>query len=62
VTLLNASLTLDLGAWQLRGGVINATDEQYRVAGNSSFSTSAGYAESIYSRPRNYFISASLDF
>jgi iron complex outermembrane receptor protein len=62
VTLLNASLTLELGAWRLRAGVNNATDEQYRVAGNSSFSTSAGYAEVIYSRPRNYFVSASVDF
>lgn len=62
VTLLNASLTLELGVWRLRGGVNNLTDEQYRVAGNSSFSTSAGYAEVIYSRPRNYFLSASVDF
>ncbi|WP_116809640.1 TonB-dependent receptor [Steroidobacter cummioxidans] len=62
VTLVNASLTLELGAWRLRAGVNNATDEQYRVAGNSSFATSAGYAEVIYSRPRNYFLSASVDF
>lgn len=62
VTLLNASLSLELGAWRFRAGVNNATDEQYRVAGNSSFSTSAGYAEVIYSRPRNYFVSASVDF
>lgn len=62
VTVVNTSVTLELGAWRLRGGVNNVTDEQYRVAGNSSFSTSAGYAESIYSRPRNYFISASVDF
>jgi len=62
VTLVNASLTLELGAWRFRAGVNNATDERYRVAGNSSFSTSAGYAEAIYSRPRNYFFSASVDF
>ena len=62
VTVLNASLTFELGAWRLRGGVNNATDELYRVAGNSSFSTSAGYSESIYARPRNYFLSASVDF
>lgn len=62
VTLLNASLTLELGAWRIRAGVNNLTDEQYRVAGNSSFSTSAGYAEVIYSRPRNYFLSGSVDF
>jgi iron complex outermembrane receptor protein len=62
VTLLNASVTYAMGAWKFRGGVNNVTDEQYRVAGNSSFSTSAGYAEVIYSRPRNWFVSASVDF
>ncbi|MBB6093140.1 iron complex outermembrane receptor protein [Povalibacter uvarum] len=62
VTLLNAMLTLELNAWKIRGGVNNVTDETYRVAGNSSYSTSAGYAEVIYSRPRNWFLSASFDF
>jgi iron complex outermembrane receptor protein len=62
VTLLNASVTWELGGWKLKGGVNNLTDEQYRVAGNSSFSTSAGYAEAIYSRPRNWFVSAQFDF
>ncbi len=62
VTLLNASLTWALDKWKIRGGVNNATDEDYRVAGNSSFSTSAGYAETIYSRPRNWFLSAEFNF
>ena len=62
VTLLNALVTLELNAWKFRGGVNNVTDELYRVAGNSSYSTSAGYAEVIYSRPRNWFLSASYDF
>jgi iron complex outermembrane recepter protein len=62
VTLVNASVTWAIGAWKVKGGVNNVTDEQYRVAGNSSFSTSAGYAEAIYSRPRNWFVSAQLDF
>jgi iron complex outermembrane receptor protein len=62
VTLLNASLTWELGAWKVKGGINNVTDEEYRVAGNSSFSTSAGYAEAIYSRPRNWFLSAQIDF
>jgi len=30
VTLLNASVTYAIGAWKLRGGVNNLTDEQYR--------------------------------
>jgi iron complex outermembrane recepter protein len=62
VTVINASLTYAMGAWKFRGGVNNLTDEQYPVAGNSSFSTSAGYAEIIYSRPMNWFVSASFDF
>jgi len=62
VVLVNASLTWAMDAWKIRGGVNNLTDEQYRVAGNSSSSTSAGYAEVIYSRPRNWFISAQYDF
>jgi iron complex outermembrane receptor protein len=62
VTLVNASVTWAIGGWKFKGGVNNVTDEQYRVAGNSSFSTSAGYAEAIYSRPRNWFVAAELDF
>ena len=30
VTVINTSVTLELGAWRLRGGVNNVTDEQYR--------------------------------
>ncbi|HEY5810026.1 MAG TPA: TonB-dependent receptor, partial [Povalibacter sp.] len=62
VTLLNASLTWAMEHWKFRGGVNNATDEDYRVAGNSSYSTSAGYAETIYARPRNWFASAEYNF
>jgi iron complex outermembrane receptor protein len=62
VTLLNASLTWSTDRWKIRGGLNNATDEDYRVAGNSSFSTSAGYAEAIYARPRNWFLSAQYTF
>jgi iron complex outermembrane receptor protein len=62
VTLLNASLTWSTDNWRIRGGLNNATDEDYLVAGNSSFSTSAGYAEAIYARPRNWFLSAQYTF
>ena len=62
VTLLNLSLTWAMDNWKIRGGLNNATDEDYRVAGNSSFSTSAGYAEAIYARPRNWFLSAQYTF
>jgi iron complex outermembrane receptor protein len=62
VTVINASLTWQMDAWKIRGGANNITDEEYRVAGNSSFSTSAGYAEVIYSRPMNWFVSAEYQF
>ncbi len=62
VTLLNVSLTWATDHWRVRGGLNNATDEDYRVAGNSSYSTSAGYAEAIYARPRNWFLSAEYKF
>ena len=62
VTVVNASLTLALSDWKIRAGVNNLSDEDYLVAGNSSLSTSAGYAEGIYARPRNWFISAEYDF
>ncbi len=62
VTLVNVSLTLAFDSWKIRAGLNNATNEQYRVAGNSSYDTSSGYAEAIYSRPRNWFLSAQFDF
>lgn len=62
VTVVNASLTLEWSDWRFRAGVNNLTDEDYRVAGNSSLSTSAGYAEAIYARPRNWFLSAEYKF
>jgi iron complex outermembrane receptor protein len=62
VTVVNASVTWASGGWKLRGGLNNATDEDYRVAGNSSYSTSAGYAEAIYARPRNWYLSAEYNF
>jgi len=48
--------------WRLMFGVNNLTDKLYPVAGNSSLSTSSGYAEIIYARPRNYFLSGTYNF
>jgi iron complex outermembrane receptor protein len=48
--------------WALTVGVNNATDELYPVAGNASLSTSTGYAENIYARPRNWFVELSYEF
>jgi iron complex outermembrane receptor protein len=63
VTLLNTSLTFESPEkWRVTAGVDNATDKRYRVAGNSSFTTSAGYSEVVYARPRTWFVRASYDF
>lgn len=48
--------------WALTVGLNNATDSLYPVAGNASLSTATGYAESIYARPRNWFVELSYDF
>jgi iron complex outermembrane receptor protein len=63
-TVLNASFTLgpNQGKWRVVLGVNNATDELYRVAGNSSYYTGSGYAEVAYARPREYFGSFTYDF
>jgi iron complex outermembrane receptor protein len=62
--LLGASLTLgsEDGKWRVKAGVNNLTDELYPVAGNSSMTTSAGYAEIVYARPRNYYLTGTLNF
>jgi iron complex outermembrane receptor protein len=62
VTLLNASITFATDKWRVRASVNNATDEVYRVAGNSSMSTAAGYAEAIYARPRNFQVAVTYEF
>jgi iron complex outermembrane receptor protein len=64
VTVVNASVALapSAGNWRLTIGVNNATDETYPVAGNSSLTTGAGYAEIAYARPREYFASINFDF
>lgn len=64
VTTANASLKYeDLGRdWSVTAGVINLTDERYIVAGNSSYTTSTGYAEVVYARPRQWFVSLSKKF
>jgi iron complex outermembrane receptor protein len=64
VTVVNASVALapSAGNWRITIGVNNATDETYPVAGNSSLTTGAGYAEIAYARPREYFASINFDF
>ena len=66
VTVLTASLSLGNavahGKWRVTAAVDNLTDKLYRVAGNSSFATAAGYSEVVYARPRNYTLRATYDF
>ena len=59
---LSAALEPASGKWMLRGGINNATDELYPTGGNSSLTTSSGYAEIAYARPREFFINFSYNF
>jgi len=63
-TTVNASLKyVDFARdWTATAGITNLTDERYIVAGNSSYSTSTGYAEVVYARPREWFIAISKRF
>jgi iron complex outermembrane receptor protein len=62
VTVLNAGLALEHGRWRVALNIYNLTDELYPVAGTSSLTTASGYAEIIYARPRNFTLSASMNF
>ncbi len=64
VTLWNGSLTLESpdSAWRIALNAQNLGDKRYPVAGTSSLSTSSGYAEVIYARPRTLSLSASYNF
>jgi iron complex outermembrane receptor protein len=59
----DASLTLTNTErrWQVTAGVQNVFDERYLVQGNASLAT-LGYAETIFARPRNWFVQLSFDF
>lgn len=63
-TVTNFSLQLaeEGDKWNITFGVDNLTDETYPIAGNSSLTTSSGYAEVIYSRPRSYYLTAKYNF
>ncbi len=43
--------------WKVVLGLNNATDEEYRVSGNSSLGSGTGYGETAYARPRMWFAS-----
>jgi iron complex outermembrane receptor protein len=64
ITLLNASFALvsDDDKWRFVLSGNNLTDELYPVAGTSSLTTSSGYAEIIYARPRSLAVSVTRNF
>ncbi len=60
----NAALTWESPDenWQVIGAVSNLDDEIYRVAGNSSLTASASYAESTYAREREYSLTVRYSY
>jgi iron complex outermembrane receptor protein len=62
VTLWNSSIALESpdSRWRVALNATNLGDKLYPVAGTSSMTTSAGYAEIIYARPST--VSLSVDF
>ena len=63
VTYITASIKLDnlVNYWDVTLGINNLTDERFLEQGNASLAT-LGYAEVIYARPRNWFLSFSTEF
>lgn len=63
VTYVTASIKLDnlVSYWDVTFGINNLTDERFLEQGNASLGT-LGYAEAIYARPRNWFLSFSTEF
>ena len=58
VSLVNISVKFEdiMRRWSVTLGIDNLTNKSYPVAGNSSLSTAAGYAEIVYSRRRQWFL------
>jgi iron complex outermembrane receptor protein len=63
-TVLNLSVALAPPdeQWRLTLGVNNANDELYAIGGNSSLTTSSGYAEIGYARPREWYLTFEYNF
>ncbi|GAB1261832.1 TonB-dependent receptor [Aurantivibrio plasticivorans] len=62
--MVNFSLRLaeEADTWAFVLGIDNLTDETYPIAGNSSLSTGAGYAEAVYTRPRTWYLNGTFNF
>lgn len=63
-TLVDLSMVIESPelTWKVAIGVNNATDEVYKVSGNSSLGSGSGYAETAYARPRVVFANFSYEF
>jgi iron complex outermembrane receptor protein len=64
VTIWNGSVALESpdSKWRIALNGQNLGDKLYPVAGTSSLTTSSGYAEVIYARPRAFSLTASYKF
>lgn len=63
-TLLNAGVTFEgiRGGWKLALGMNNLGDKIFPIAGNSSLTSSSGYAEIAYNRGREAFATFTKEF
>jgi iron complex outermembrane receptor protein len=63
-TLLDVSIAFERPGsnWKAVLGVNNATDEDYRISGNSSLGSGSGYSEVAYARPRVAFANFTYEF
>ncbi len=63
-TLLNAAITLQTndGRWEGILAFRNITDQTYLITGNSSYGTSASYADNLYGRPAEWSLSVQYNF
>jgi iron complex outermembrane receptor protein len=64
VTLWNGSIALESpdSKWRIALNGQNLGDKLYSVAGTSSLTTSSGYAEVVYARPRTLSLTAAYNF
>lgn len=58
VDIVNAAISADSADehWNITLGITNLTDEEYLVAGTSSYGTATGYVEHVWAREREYSI------
>ena len=63
-TLADISVTIESfqSNWRITAGLNNATDEEYRVSGNSSLGSGTGYGEVAYARPMIWFLNFTKEF